>query len=340
MGGSALGQQMPRLSRKTYFRIVCQLKARLCPSFYEFVQEPRCFDSKLSFGDVDLLVSRKSRHFNPQNELSSRNVVRNGPIKSFDFEGYQVDLIEIAADCIDLSRFFFGYSDMGMIFGMFMRNIGLKFGMRGLTLKLETYKIHLSNDIRLILSFLKLDFDAWQAGFKTQDALFEFITGSKYFQRSFFARSERVLMDDKAKRVRSENNGTFEQPTIWNHECRSRFNERPMFKAFIQFVEAMPEMEEQIIHRGDIRDQALTYFDKQAEYAEIEKHLALVRKVKQKFNGDIAMQLSGLCGKTLGNCMASFKHKYPLNVLDDMNPEDIEKLFIQHSKVFLQENQE
>lgn len=37
-----------------------------------------------------------------------------------------------------------------------MRNIGLKFGVGGLTYKCETYKIELSHDLRAILHFLGL----------------------------------------------------------------------------------------------------------------------------------------------------------------------------------------
>ena len=95
MGGSALGRQAPRLSREVYTQVVTELKIKLVPKFYRIVEEPRSFASKTSFGDVDLLACPPQQAFDPVTEFGSTESTRNGNIKHFDYQGYQVDVIEI-----------------------------------------------------------------------------------------------------------------------------------------------------------------------------------------------------------------------------------------------------
>ncbi|KAL0029321.1 hypothetical protein WJX79_010220 [Trebouxia sp. C0005] len=176
MGGNALGATRPRLSRQAYNDVVTDLKTLLVPKFYACVEQPRSFASKTSFGDVDLLATLPSSPLDPFKDVSE--------------------------ELMELARFFYGYGDTGIIFGMFTRNIGLKFGMQGLTLKCETYKIKLSHDLKAILQFLGLSHDCWRQGFQTQEEMFCFIQSSKYFRPSFFSRQNpEVLELDALKRT-------------------------------------------------------------------------------------------------------------------------------------------
>ena len=119
MGGSALSQPAPRLSREEYDRVVAELKPKLAPAFYLLVEEPRSFASKTSFGDVDLLATLCQKDCDAVKVFGSSESKRSGNIKHFDYQGYQVDIIEIDQDHMDLARFFYGYGDTGMITGMF-----------------------------------------------------------------------------------------------------------------------------------------------------------------------------------------------------------------------------
>ena len=154
MGGNALGATRPRLSRLVYNDVVTELKRLLVPKFYACVEQPRSFAAKTSFGDVDLLATLPSSPLDPSKDVGSTASSVNGNILSFEFRGFQIDIIQVSEELMELARFFYGYGDTGMIFGMFTRNIGLKFGMQGLTLKCETYKIKLSHDLKAILQFL------------------------------------------------------------------------------------------------------------------------------------------------------------------------------------------
>ncbi len=154
MGGNALGATRPRLSRQDYNEVVTELKALLVPRFYAYVEQPRSFASKTSFGDVDLLATLPCTPLDPLKDVASTASSANGNILSFEFRGFQIDIIQVSEELMELAHFFYGYGDTGMIFGMFVRNVGLKFGMQGLTFKCETYKIKLSYDVNAILQFL------------------------------------------------------------------------------------------------------------------------------------------------------------------------------------------
>ncbi len=324
MGGTALGKPLPRLSRAKYEEIVSDLKKKLKPEYFLFVQEPRNFISKTSFGDVDLLVTRQQKELNPVKDLEATSSIRNGNIVSMEYCGYQVDLIKIPEDKIDLSSFFYGYADTGMIFGMLMRNIGLKFGMNALTLKLETYKIKLSHELRDILRFWGLNYDAWQNGFDTEQEIFEWIASCKYFCPSFFARAK-TLEDAEKRHKHSEN---FEEPTVWTHEARKRLDKRPMFQNWIEYVSTLHAVADRV-ETQTVKSDALDFFDKREEYACIETLLAKTRRLKAKFNGKLAMTWTDneIQGKALGVVMAAFKQKFSADELDSMSIENIEKAF-------------
>ncbi len=288
----------------------------------------RSFVSKLSFGDVDLFVTVPLKPLDHTKHLGSSELTVNGNIMSCEFRGYQVDIIEIPEDHMELARFFYGYGDTGMIFGMFVRNIGLKFGMAGLTLKCETYKINLSHNLKPILEFMGLSYESWRQGFETQEDIFRFIKSSKYFRPSCFVRSNPVVLDlDQQKRKKGSK--FFESPTIWNHEARSRLAERPMFHAWIEYVETLPFNVDKV-DTAQVKAAALEAFDKHDELQDIEEHLDLVRRVKAKFNGSLAMKWTDkqVTGKDLGKLMASFTVDYPKPRLDRMIQEQIQNAFV------------
>ena len=336
MGGSALGRQAPRLSREIYTEVVAELKAKLVPRFYKVVEAPRSFASKTSFGDVDLLASLPQQAFDPITDLGSTESLTNGNIKHFDYRGYQVDLIVLDESKMDLARFFYGYGDTGMIMGMFLRNLGLKFGLGGLTYKCETYKVGLSQDLKAILQFIGLDYDSWEQGYETQEGMFCYLASSKYFRPYFFSRKNPEVLELDGQK-RKKGTSVFEAPTIWNHEARHRLAERPMFHNWIEHVESLPESGDKI-DPEQVKAAALDFFDKEKAVQQVEEELDLGRRVKVKFNGKLAMKWTNeqLTGKPLGDLTAAFKQVYPLTRLDCMMQDDIMEAFIKFHQAQLQ----
>ena len=328
MGGSALGRQAPRLSREVYSEVVAELKAKLVPQFYVIVEEPRSFASKTSFGDVDLLVSLPQKPFDPMTDLGSTESMQNGNIQHFDYRSYQVDVIVIGESKMDLARFFYGYGDTGMIMGMFLRNLGLKFGLGGLTYKCETCKVGLSQDLKAILQFVGLDYHSWEQGFETQEGMFCYLASSKYFRPYFFSRKNSEVLELDGQK-RKKGTSVFETPTIWNHEARHRLAERPMFHNWIEHVESLPESADKI-DPEQVKAAALEFFDKADAVQKVEEELDIGRRVKAKFNGKLAMEWTSqqVAGKPLGNLTASFKNVYPLTTLDGMTQDEIKEAFV------------
>ena len=329
MGGSALGHKAPRLSREVYSQVVAELKLKLVPEFYRVVEAPRSLTSKTSFGDVDLLATLPQHPLDPVHDLGSTESKRNGNVRHFDYQSYQIDVIEIDDDRMDLARFFYGYGDTGMIMGMFVRNLGLKFGIDGLTYKCETYKIKLSHNLKAILQFLGLSYNCWEVGFDTQEEMFRFLESSKYFRPSFFSRKcPEVLELDAQKRKKGSTN--FESPTIWNHEARHRLAERPVFHGWILYVESLPDAQD-MIDLEHVKATALDFFDKHDAVREVEEMLDLARRVKLKFNGRLAMLWTNneVTGKRLGDLTSEFKAVYPLSCLDKMTQGEIQEAFVQ-----------
>lgn len=328
MGGAAFGEQLPRLSIHQYLDIVSELKSKLCPRFYRYVQEPRSLPTKTSFGDVDLLVT-EHQHVSEDmpRHIGATSFKVNGNIISLLYRGFQVDLIKILHDRIDLGRFHSEYGDLGMILGMLSRNLGFKFGIKGLTIKLESYKIELSHDLSNILQFLGLDQSVWERGFQTEAAIFKWITSCKYFRPSFFSRTHEKLSEDTQKQQLESS--SFEQPIVWNHESRLRFNKRPMFQNWIQFVATLPSNAERV-DTSLVRSNAIDFFNKRQEYSGIERQLLLTRRVKTKFNGMLCRQWTDFSveGRQLGDLIMAFKHQNSIEDMDSMTPLCIRQKFV------------
>ncbi len=158
--------------------------------------------------------------------------------------------------------------------------------------------------------------------------MFRFIQSSKYFRPSFFSRQNpEVLELDALKRTKGSK--VFESPTIWNHEARHRLAERPMFSAWIHYVEGLP-LNQDRIDADQVKAAALDAFSKQDELHTIEEHLALTRRVKAKFNGALSMKWTDyqVKGRNLGALMESFSACYTKAKIDQMADVQVQDAFV------------
>lgn len=327
MGGSALGRQAPRLPKEVYKQVVAELKTKLVPNFYMTVEAPRSFASKISFGDVDLLASVPQKAFDPITDLDSSESKQNGNILHFNYQGYQVDVIEIDESMLQLARFCYYYGDTDMIVGFWLRNLGLHFGLGGLTCcVLGTYKVNLSQDLRAIVQFLDLDYESWEQGFETQEEMFRYLASSKYFRPYLFSRNNAEELELHGQQRQKDINET---PTVWNH-YRRQLAERPMFQNWMKFVKTLPETADRV-DPEEVRAAALEHFGETAAVQKVKEDLDLRRRVKLKFHSKLTMEWTGkqVTGKALGDLTASFKSLYPLTRLVSMTQDEIKGAFIQ-----------
>ena len=315
MGGTALGEQLSRLSRSKYLAIVKELQTHLQPKFFGYVEPQRSLPDKESFGDVDLIVADNHQIFVPQQHIHSRKSLTNGNITSFEYDGHQVDLIKVGrTENIDLIRLCCDYGDLGMIVGMLVRGISMKFGHTGLSISIENHKLKLSRSLPDILQFLGYDVEQWRLGFTTEKEIFDFITSSKYFQTKLFRK------DDGLDLIESEN-----ERSVWNRDVRKRHEKRPMFSRFVAYVQTLP-VDCGNIDLYEIRKQAFQYFDKEEEAKVIELKIQQNKRIKTKFNGSLVREWSNgtLSGQALGKFIAVFKKKYTEDELDRMTEIDIQ----------------
>ena len=101
-------------------------------------------------------------------------------------------------------------------------------------------------------------------------------------------------------------------PKVWNQKARYNLADRPMFCDWMKYVESLPESADEV-DPEQVRDAALEHFGKKAAVQKTNEELDLRRKVKLKFNSQLAMKWTDgqVTGKPLGALTASFKIIYP-----------------------------
>lgn len=287
MGGRAFGGLMPRLDLATYRRICATLQVGLQP-FFRQVEVPRCLPTKRDFGDVDLLVAGRTCPFDPQHHLGSSMMVRNGNVLSFEFEGYQIDLLQ-SEDITDMHRFFSDYGDMGMLLGIMLSRYGLRLNPKGLSIILPCeMKLHLTNDLQGIFSLLRMSGAKWREGFADAQEVFEFL-------------STCCLCSNTLK-------------------LSNRHKQRPGVVSFLSHITHMPKV---AVDQTAFRKQAISTFNKDGEVQAILDKIARRGDIKKKFNGRLVMEWTGVKGPAVGLLMAEIERSMPTATMSDMSGEDI-----------------
>jgi hypothetical protein len=303
MGGNALGFRTERLSPERYIEITTLVVDALLHSFYKRVVPTSPCPNKESHGDVDILVCESITSLDPRAVFRSTAVVHNGGVTSFDFKGHQIDLIHVRPEHFEMATFFYGYGDVGMILGMITRTVGLKFGYQGLSIVVHSHLIPLSTDLTETLRFLGLDVHVWRRGFTTDEQVFAFITSSTLFRPSMFRRR-----DDK-----------------WNHGERRALQDRTMFVAFIAYVEQNypSETEPARLSVEEVSQRAIDFFQKQSALDAVNEKIERGRKLKERFNGHMVMEITGMSGKEMGAFMAQCKEAITEDKILSMSPDEM-----------------
>lgn len=261
------------------------------------------YGDKPDFGDVDFLIETDYLGSNWVNEVLSefapRAWVKNGNVLSFEFRGFQVDLIATKGEEFSWTLAYFAFNDLGNLIGRVAHKMGFKFGHDGLwyVLRDGEHSTHVVEEIRLTMSewdralaFLGFDPARYRRGFQTLEEIFNFVTESSCFDRDIF------LLENR------------------NHASRIRDRKRKTYTAFLEWVEARPELKqhqwpaEKSAHLARA-DEAFPGFRARREAA-FEK-MARNRAIRARFNGDLVRQLTGLQGADLGDRMRDLKALFP-----------------------------
>lgn len=307
MGGNALSMPSVRLTKKNYHRMAAECLTKLRALYPQArMQAIVAYRGKPDFGDLD--VALDAENYDPleaAQALGAVEVVRNGPVTSIGVKArpelervsgnlFQVDLIKLGQAEYDFATHYYSYNDAGNLAGRIAKAMGTTLRHDGLYYyhRVGTYKfreILLTQDYDKALAFLGYDTTRFEQGFDSLEDIFEFIVSTPYFRADIFLLENR----NYAARVRDRKRHTYNQFLLW---CE-RHPELPAFdfpedKAtwFPRIMDNFPEFEQ--------------------NYKKSCADLAEQQAMKEKFNGELVSQLTGLKGKELGFLMKRFKESF------------------------------
>ena len=301
MGGNALKATNTRRYEKTeYFELATAIETKLLHFFPEIadIGVIKAYSEKSSFGDMDILYSTshdtKLSVEKLKNLFSPNQLIVNGDVISFDVNELQIDLIHSNQNVYEYARKYFSFNDLGNLVGKLFHKFGLKHGHKGLTLPLrdganEFAEIQVSVDHDTALRFVGLSPNRFNAGFDNLDQIFEFVSGSPFYNPDFY---------------KLEN---------LNHIAKIRDKKRATYNEFLKFGETYtgPRFTDFSRDKTVYLEKVFAIFPHaQIEFKKANEKYAAKKFLKTKFNGELVSSLTGFTGKQLGACMQHLKKQF------------------------------
>ena len=314
MGGNALGHRVARISAKDYETIVphvlAVLRAALPGARVEAIPAYR---EKADFGDLDVLIETEAAKeqlpglfeelarsaFGATTTIrpNSVNGIVEGLVLSFDYRrdsrGFQVDLILQPKESFDYGLDYFSFNDLGNLVGRIAPKMGTSNRHNGLCWYYRdgTYlvdEIVLTRDYDRALTFLGYEAGRFRRGFNTLDEIFSFVASTPYFNPDIY------LLENR------------------NHAARTRDRKRTTYRNFLNWCErgSTPRFvfaEDKAVWDARIMEH-FPHFGEAREA--ICRRLEVSRSVRDRFNGDVVSQLTGLKGKELGGRMTRIRESF------------------------------
>lgn len=305
MGGNALSKPSIRVNKEKFIEVSKEihgfLKKNGVASFF-----PRQLPFKTDFGDLDVVIPSSADKNRLETALKefSPELVKNGPVWSFDYNGFQVDLVSspypaFTADWMD-------FNDTQNLVGRLIHKLGMKNGHDGMTLPVwvdDTFagEILLTIDLEKVHSIVGLDHEVWEGlvGYHELDnrepfydftSVYEWLSESPYFNPDIF------LLDNR------------------NAKSRIRDAKRPMYTGLLRWIqEKNPPAR---FHFNKDKSVYLPLIFKMFPDAEVEynkmvaktKHLKAVRDAwTTLLPVSWVMETFGYSGKELGRHLTGFR---------------------------------
>ena len=330
MGGTALkhlGFESRRISKEEYFELVSEIKEIGRKHFSAFCDILH-YKNKPDHGDIDFVCLdkpplRESTNF--KEIFGATYYSQNSRVHSFYYKGVQIDLA--TTDNLDSFTYYYlfsCFSPIGNVLGRMVKQKGLKWGIDGLT-----YPIKLSDSEQLgnikvdihgpyctfekLLEFAGLEnnfgdcFERFKSAFENQEDIFKWLSKSNLFNKDIFA---------------------FEN---LNHVNRKRDRLRKDYHSWLEFIKDKPNKfvgnEDKTVYIKKINNHFSVDINKEAEVL-ISRH-TYKKFLKEKFNGKIVSEWTGLRGEELGKVIKAYKDSIPDfdNFIQLKTPENIEKNF-------------
>eukprot|EP00742_Colponemidia_sp_Colp-10_P004590 GILJ01004898.1.p1 GENE.GILJ01004898.1~~GILJ01004898.1.p1 ORF type:complete len:375 (-),score=73.71 GILJ01004898.1:195-1319(-) len=321
MGGKALKKVFTKRLPAAEYKLVMAEVLTILEGYFKTYAVPSTIGEKEDYGDLDVVVAVDDDEAmlaalkDIELEFKSKEVYHNGPVHSFEFREFQVDLIVVPRAEYFMQLHYLSYGDLGGMVGRFANKHGMKFGGSGLQLQIRTDSrdpttthtlLHLSADFHAILDFLGFDSKRFHNGFECELDVFEFVSTSRLFSPSLFL--------------------------SLNHDYRRRSVKRPMFIRFMKYLEqrgllSLPKDEdgeeegegegeegcEDGVQHGErgltlLGEQALIVFNKQAAFNELMEAKAKNDREKSLVKRVVPYCTAlGLSGKRLGTLLEAIR---------------------------------
>lgn len=298
MGGNAIkNTETRRYGSNEYFDlckdVLCKLNSFSCNN--SKIKVIPAYRSKESFGDMDVLISMQHEisHADLKKAFSCNEIVKNTDVTSFDYKQFQIDLIYVPEEQFDYSYSYFSFNDLGNLVSKCLRPFGLKHGHRGLTLPLregdqQYAEILITLDHSAALEFVGLDSKQFQSGFDTLEDIFDFVSKSPYYSPEHY-KLENI---SSIGRVRDKKRSTYSAFLQYGQRYSG-----PVFAGFKNKVDQL-----HLIFQA--------FPDALNRYEQVQKEHAAALYVKNKFNGNLVAQITGLTDRELGLFMRFLRQKF------------------------------
>ncbi|MGY6271914.1 hypothetical protein ACXIUT_19660 [Achromobacter denitrificans] len=320
MGGNALSVPTTRLPAAQYGELAKKISARF-PARAAVIPSYR---DKADFGDMDVLVAG-GPGYDPAawaaalagEDLVPNEFVRNGDVTSFGMRRpggvFQVDLIKVPAESFDFAYRYFALNDMGNLLGRVAHKAGLKLGHLGLLFTLREgqhgehviAELPVTRDWGEALSMLGYDAAAYERGlsgeFRNLEDIFQYVITSPFFHPDIYQLENR------------------------NNVSRTRDRKRPTYNAFLKWLDDEGRVTPSFSWAAKTEIRAQFLQEAKRLFPAFDAALIAARlrherdqSVRQKVNGRLIQELTGLEGKALGQLIANLKgaHATPEDYAD------------------------
>lgn len=310
MGGSALSfAKVRRHDREEFLQKLDQVVLVLAEMF-QYFEVPKWIRNKQSFGDLDIVVVGESSQVSNETLIQRfccQEIVRNGPVISFDYNELQVDLILVDSKVFRSSVDYYSWGDCGNLIGRIARHVhrDLKFGHDGLSFVLrdETNNhiiqtIPLTNNIGITLQILGFG-PEWFDGFDGEEDVFQYVMDSDYFDPTIFFLHNRNHVDRVRDRKRKMYNSAIKYFTqksgmVGDEPYVGRPCQQFTFEYLCDWFHWLPE----------------TVVDLRQTH---ERN----KRIRKLFNGTLLSQEFFVSGPDLGDLIRGFKKYVEQHSLDD-----------------------
>ncbi len=256
------------------------------------------YHNKDSFGDLDLIsldaseeIQFLSAHFQVHSTSKNGNVVSY--LVELDNDVlFQIDCIRKSVLNAEFAWRYYSWNDCGNLMGRIARRLGLKLTDQGLYYLHYDVKVHLKDqllttDFDEALDVLGFDHKRHALGFSSPEDIYAFIADSVHFQVDFY------LLENL------------------NNQNRTRDRKRQMYMGFLSWLEMngykpsttlQPEVQKPTLEQLFVR-----FPEFRNDYEQTQQFYETQKLIKEKFNGNIVMKITGLAGADLGKFIQKCK---------------------------------